>query len=357
MSNFNIIREIKPKKSFRVASVLGKFDLQSEHVQENFTGDIDLTKEWQIGIIVGASGTGKSTIAKELFPDTYVTNYEYGHESILDDFPNEISVDEITKTFNSVGFSSPPSWLKPYSVLSNGEKMRVDLARALLTDKETIVFDEFTSVVDRNVAKIGSAAVAKSIRRTNKKFIAVACHYDIVEWLEPDWIFDTNEMKFEYVRGHLRRPPINVKIYERRGMWNLFKKYHYLNTEIAKSSRQFVAYINNVPVAFCGVMHFPHPQAKNIKKCTRLVVMPDYQGLGIGSRLLSFIAEYFISELKCRFTIVTSTPALLASFRESKHWKLKNYGRNKPQSKGSTVGNMQVSRKRITTSWEYFLAD
>lgn len=111
--------------------------------------------------------------------------------------PADCDLEIITKTFNSVGFSSPPSWLKPYSVLSEGEKMRVNLARCLLAKKDIIVFDEFTSVVDRNIAKIGSYAVAKEVRRRDKQFIAVSCHFDILEWLEPDWIFDTNSMTME----------------------------------------------------------------------------------------------------------------------------------------------------------------
>lgn len=40
-------------------------------------------------------------------------------------------------------------------------KLRVYLANAILSDKELFVFDEFTSVVDRNVAQIGSFAMQK----------------------------------------------------------------------------------------------------------------------------------------------------------------------------------------------------
>lgn len=197
MPNFNIVRKNKPESSFRVSSVIGKFDLQSDSIEETFSGNIDFPDDWQVGLIVGASGTGKTTIAKELFSESYVTEFNYEKTSIMDDMPKECSVDQITRIFNSVGFSSPPSWLKPYSVLSNGEKMRVDLAYSLLQDQELIVFDEFTSVVDRNVAKIGSFAVQKAIRKTNKKFIAVGCHYDVEDWLMPDWVFYTDEMKFE----------------------------------------------------------------------------------------------------------------------------------------------------------------
>ena len=74
--------------------------------------------------------------------------------------------------------------------------MRVDIARALCLDKSVIVFDEFTSVVDREIAKVSAFAISKAVRRSKKKFIAVTCHYDVVDWLEPDWVFCTDTMEF-----------------------------------------------------------------------------------------------------------------------------------------------------------------
>ena len=41
--------------------------------------------EWHIGAIVGGSGTGKSTIAKELFGDHIITGFEYKAKSVVDD--------------------------------------------------------------------------------------------------------------------------------------------------------------------------------------------------------------------------------------------------------------------------------
>lgn len=211
MPSFDIIKESNPKQSFRVASVMGTFDLDSEKIVERFTGSIDFTKKWNIGLIVGNSGTGKTTISKELFPDACITNFKYQAETILDDMPEECSVSEITKMFNSVGFSSPPSWLKPYAVLSNGEKMRVDLARALLQNEGLIVFDEFTSVVDRRVGQIGSFAVQKAIRRANRKFIAVTCHDDVENWLLPDWKFNTNTMTFTHLDSKKKDQKLPLK--------------------------------------------------------------------------------------------------------------------------------------------------
>lgn len=196
MPSFDIVRHHKAGESFRVQSVIGKFDLQSSEVVERFKGEIELPESWNVGLIVGASGTGKTTIAKELFPAAYFDGYKYTHSSVIDDMPEHAKMNEVTRMLSSVGFSSPPSWLKPYSVLSNGQKMRVDMARSLLMDEPLVVFDEFTSVVDRQVAQVGSYAVQKAVRKLERQFIGVGCHYDVEDWLMPDWVFDTNSMTF-----------------------------------------------------------------------------------------------------------------------------------------------------------------
>lgn len=203
MPHFDIVKENKPDKSFRTSKIQADFDVKFEHSNEHFVGDIDLPDEWQIGVIVGNSGTGKSTIAKELFSDCYIEHFDYTHNSVIDDMP-KCEMSEIEKMFYTVGFGSVPSWLKPYRVLSNGEKMRVDLARALL-ENDKICFDEFTSVVDRSVAETMCIATNKAIKRTNKKFIAVSCHYDIINWLQPDWVFDTNTMTTNFIHAHVQK--------------------------------------------------------------------------------------------------------------------------------------------------------
>lgn len=357
MPTFNIIRESKPAKTFRVASVIGKFDLSSEHIIEKFTGDINIPNEWQIGLIVGKSGTGKTTIAKELFPESYITNFEYKETSILDDMPNNKSVADITLAFNSVGFSSPPSWLKPYSALSNGQKMRVDLANAMLSDKEMFVFDEFTSVVDRKVAQIGSFAMQKAIRNTDKKFIAVTCHFDVEDWLLPDWVFDTDTMTFRTCEGQKKnRPEIKFEIFNTndKTIWKMFAKHHYLSHSHNNAANVYIAMIDNQIAGFLSVLHFPHPKIKNIKKVHRLVILPDYQGLGFGIKFLNQIGKIYLKE-KWRYNIVTSAPSLIKVLKVSQNWSCIGYGR-KSSHKGSLkrgVGNISSgSENRITASFE-----
>jgi len=352
MPTFNIIRESKPKKSFRVASVIGKFDLPSEHIIENFVGDINIPENWQVGLIVGKSGTGKTTIAKELFPDSYITNFTYQAESILDDMPQDKSVEEITSAFNSVGFSSPPSWLKPYSALSNGQKMRVDLANAILSDKELFVFDEFTSVVDRSVAQIGSFAMQKAIRKTSKKFIAVTCHFDVEDWLLPDWVFDTDTMTFRTCEGQKKnRPSIKFEIFNTsdKTIWKMFAKHHYLSHTHNNAANVFIATINDQIAGYLSVLHLPNKDPR-IKKVHRLVILPDYQGAGFGIKFLNEVGKVYKKE-KWRFTITTSAPSLIYALKKNILWRCNSFGRG-GGNKGLKEMIKTEAKNRVIASFE-----
>lgn len=356
MQTFDIIKTVSPKETFRVAAVMGKFDIQSNHIEERFTGEIDTPNDWQIGLIVGKSGTGKTTIAKQLFPESYITTFDYNAEAILDDMPSDKSVEDITKCFNSVGFSSPPSWLKPYSVLSNGEKMRVDLARAILSESDLFVFDEFTSVVDRQVAKIGSFAMQKAIRKTDKKFIAVTCHFDVEDWLLPDWVFDTDTMTFRTTEGQKKnRPNLGFKIYETKEKgyyWKMFAKHHYLNHSHHNAARVFICTIDDEVCGFCSVLHLPN-KAPNIKQGHRVVVLPDYQGVGVGILLIKEVGKILTSEgLRFRFT--TSNPAMIKAFKNDPGVHLCRSGRQGKHVSKFKHMNKVGSHGRLTTTWEIY---
>ena len=196
MPTFNIIRKTEISKSFRVKSTIDRFTMSEDKLVNEFNGELNLDFDWSVGVIVGASGTGKTTVAKELFGDNFIERFDYSAGSILDDMPEYVTLDQIHQALTSVGFGSPPDWVKPYHVLSNGQQMRCDLARAILSKMDLIAFDEFTSVVDRDVAKIGSIAVQKYIRKNNKQFIAITPHRDVIEYLQPDWVFDTDTFTF-----------------------------------------------------------------------------------------------------------------------------------------------------------------
>ena len=350
MPHFDIVKHNEiAQKSFRVAQLYDQFDLHEDQFDEHFTGDIEPPQDWNIGVVVGKSGTGKTTIARELFGE-YFAEFKYSAPCVVDDFDKSIPSDQLFGTLSSVGFSSPPSWLKPYDVLSNGEKMRVDLARAILQDQEIIIFDEYTSVVDREVAQIGSLALQRSVRRSKKKFIAVTCHYDVIPWLEPDWVFSTDGMLM--TRGSVRRPKINLEVREIKGLWPMFRRYHYLSHDIHSAAREYVAFLNEQPVAFCAVIHFPHNVIRHMKKIHRIVVLPDYQGIGIASRMMEMIAEEY-NQRGDYFGITTSLNGFAKSMMKNKNWMMIRAGRTK-ENKGRATLNSTLSSNRNTYSFRYF---
>lgn len=152
----------------------------------------ELPKDFKIGVIVGSSGSGKSTLLKSFGIEE--EPIWFPSRAIMSHFENP---DDAINRLTSVGLNSVPSWYKPYHVLSNGEKFRADLARKIY---DGAVIDEFTSVIDRNVAKATSVALSRYIRQHNIKNIVLStCHRDILEWLEPDWVIDTD--LGEYTEG------------------------------------------------------------------------------------------------------------------------------------------------------------
>lgn len=364
MPTFDIIRKSNPKKTFRVANVCGTYDLQTENICERFTGEISLPDKWNVGLIVGRSGTGKTTIANELFSNNiYVCGQGYSHESLLDDFPTDAEMKDIYKALTSVGFSSAPSWLKPYSVLSNGEKMRCDIARAMVQHKnEMFVFDEFTSVVDRDIAKVTSFAVQKAIRRQNSQFIAVTCHHDVQDWLMPDWVFNTDTMQFSLLdleEQKKNRPRFKLEIYEvkdKEYYWKIFSKYHYLSHSFNKAARVFICSCNNVIAGFCAVLPFPHPKLKNAWREHRTVVLPDFQGVGIGSTFTNYVADLMKKEGK-KYISTTSNPAMIFARAKDKKWITTRIGRTSLGSNNGVVQNKHkkgsTSAARITVGFEY----
>ena len=195
----------------RVKQLSGMFDVPpTEKLDHHWKADLPLDdRDWQIGLIVGPSGCGKSTVARALFGEPARLDWVKG--SVCDDFDAKFSIEQIAEICSAVGFNTIPSWMKRYDVLSTGKKFRVDLARHLLEGGGEIVLDEFTSVVDRQVAHIGCHAVQKYVRRHNRRFVAVTCHYDVIDWLQPDWMFEPATMTFQW-RSLQRRPGLAVEI-------------------------------------------------------------------------------------------------------------------------------------------------
>ncbi len=357
MPEHTITVECDVPESFNVQKVAGMFDVPlSKRAGETFSVELpEVDEDWSIGVIVGPSGSGKSTVAREVFGRSLYSPRRWPPDKAVIDAFGDREVGQITHTLTAVGFSSPPAWIKPYRVLSNGEQFRCDLARALLADKPLVVFDEFTSVVDRTVAKIGSAAVSKSIRsgKIKRKFIAVTCHYDVVEWLEPDWVLDMAGGG-ALSRRRLRRPGIELKIFRGgRALWPLFARHHYLSATLSPSARCYYATMGGQLAAICAFL--PVLGRRGRMRVSRIVVLPDYQGVGIGSWLLSAACSLVKAEEK-RVSITTSHPAMIAHLKRSTDWRVtgvKKTGAPKPGWKSKSARNYRASTGRAVISAEF----
>ena len=183
----------------------------------------------------------------------------------------------------------------------------------------------------------------------DNKFIAVSCHFDIINWLDPDWIFSTDSMEM-LPRGSLQREKLRFKIREEKGYWNIFRRYHYLNYNLSRSSRQFVLFNGNCPIGFCAIINFPSSVHMPCWKVHRLVILPDYQGISLGSNFLNIIGKYY-NDKNEYFGITTSLNGFAKSLIKNKNYVLINAGRFKPHSRETL--HAVDSSSRNTYSFRY----
>lgn len=313
-------------------------------------------KPWAIGLIVGPSGAGKSTIARQFWPEEVARTYPWSPtRSVLDAFPKTLGIKDIVALLSSVGFSDPPSWVRPYAVLSTGEQFRVTMARVLAEHAgadSIAVVDEFTSVVDRTVAQIGSAALARTIRQRGQRFIAVTCHEDVEPWLTPDWVYRPATNEFHW--RELQRPPV-IELQVGRvhyAAWVRFRHHHYLDTDLNTSALCFIALWQDRPVAFVAALGFPHKYVPGWR-LHRLVCLPDYQGVGIGVALADFVSS--VLHVGGRHVFRTAAhPAVVAHCAKSPLWDMRRKSSmTAKQGSSSSLATMRTASDRLTAGFEY----
>lgn len=331
------------------------FDIQNrDETEVEIPFDISTADDfgWNIGVVYGSSGCGKTTILKNIGNLTE-SNFDY-EKPLISNF-DWLDPKEATMLLTSMGLSSVPTWLRPFRLLSNGEQYRAELAYKVgkAKDGEMVLIDEYTSVVNRDVAKSMSYSLQKYIRRNNKKIILASCHYDIMEWLMPDWTCSP-EKGGALERGDwLRQGRPNIELQVSRvesNTWDIFKKHHYLTESVNKGCKFFLFEWNNIPVGIVALTSLPSGTVKNAYRLSRTVVLPDFQGLGIGSKISEFVSAITNGRVYTK----TVNPALGEYRNKSDKWRptSKNGKKLRGQSKDKQE-NVWTTKTRVSYCYEY----
>jgi len=206
-----------------------------------------------------------------------------------------------------------------------------------------------------------SNALQKYIRRTNKKIILASCHFDIMEWLQPDWTYSPNKgrvEKHEYLR---QRPEIELEIFRcRYETWKIFKQHHYLTQDLNAAAKCFCFTWLDKPVGFIAILPMPSGTIQNAFRISRLVILPDYQGLSIGIKILNIFGAMYKSILKSLY-IKTSNPSLFNGMSNNNNWILVGQNDNIEQIKKTNEklknegkdNGLKLRKESVTKSYKY----
>jgi ABC-type multidrug transport system ATPase subunit len=184
LQSYNLELKCDIPDSYRVKRAANSLDIDVEKKSTHkFAVKADIDTDYSIGLIVGASGSGKTTFANHVFGQDCFKEYLDKSKPVIEQFPKEMGYDDCAKLLSGVGLTSVPCWIRPAHTLSNGQRSRAEAALALCnsSDSVPVVIDEWTSVVDRTVAKVMSHCVQKHARKQKKRIILLSCHYDVIE--------------------------------------------------------------------------------------------------------------------------------------------------------------------------------
>lgn len=126
-----------------------------------------------------------------------------------------------------------------------------------------------------------------------------------------------------------------------------------MNTDIASACVCYGLYDENNIIGFMGVLHQPHGSNDHIKRCSRLVILPDYQGIGLGYKFLTFIAEMY-SKQNYDFSIVTSAKNLIMKLYNSDKWIMQRLSVEKCLSMVSVIDYKRKSMRTKCKTASFF---
>jgi ABC-type lipoprotein export system ATPase subunit/GNAT superfamily N-acetyltransferase len=292
-----------------------------------------------IVLIVGTSGSGKTTILRTVDdPKPVVID---NTKTVIENFSTPERGEELLL---ACGLRTIPAWFRVPTTLSNGEFHRFEIAVGL--DQGHTIIDEFTSVVDRDTAKSLALSVRKYFDKNPGVLYIASCHRDIVDWLDPDWVYDTDLQVLDNRRSLFRlgtRPELSLTIRSSSAdYWRYFSKYHYLDSAISKSAHYYVLLLGDKPIGFHAAIHSTNRDIHSYWRGHRTVILPEFQGMGIGTAFSDAIAELYVSR-GLRYFSKTAHPSFGEHREKSELWRPTST--NRQSRKGSYLNKDGSVRK------------
>ena len=181
--------------SDRVSTVMRMFGVSTDRLDEHrrmhkCTVEVE---DGDIVYITGPSGAGKSVLLQEL-QNSVPVNDRISIDEIqlpadkaaIDCIGNSLGTIEAMSLLGYAGLSDVFCVLTPPANLSEGQKYRFRLARALATGKKIIFADEFCSNLDRITAAVIAYNIRRFAKRNGVTFFLASSHEDILADLQPD---------------------------------------------------------------------------------------------------------------------------------------------------------------------------
>ncbi|MCS7094653.1 MAG: hypothetical protein NZ988_02425 [Thaumarchaeota archaeon] len=272
-------------------------------VYDKLVVDID---PGDVVFITGESGGGKSLLLKDLAA-RLASFREFRPVLKLNDIKvpsNELVIEGVgsdtrraIESLSTVGLGEAFVFLRRFRELSDGQKFRYLLAKALDRSPKTLVVDEFCSNLDRTTAKVLAFLVQRRARAQRVTLLVATSHDDLIEDLGPDVLVKKAFGSKADVTYDLPRPrscSLMSHMVITEGTWQDYKQlaeFHYRGGSPGFRRAVYSARLGN---ELAGVIVYVAPHRELAARNAALPIVKEMRSKLGGSAFLKWMNDHFV---------------------------------------------------------------